>query len=90
MLSERKSAMPDPQALALSALGWILSDQDRAERLLALTGMTPETLRGRLHDPALLGAVIDFLLGNERDLLAAADELGVAPEAFAQVRGKLA
>ena len=36
-------------AIALSALVWTLSDDDRAMRLLALTGLTRKVLkRGRL------------------------------------------
>ena len=31
--------------LALEALGWALADEKRAERLLSLTGLTPERLR---------------------------------------------
>lgn len=89
MPSVSRIATPDPQALALSALGWILADGTRAERLLALTGMTPETLRARLDDPALLGAVLEFLLGHERDLIAAAEAIDVAPEAFAAAREQL-
>ena len=84
------SPAADPQALALSALGWVLSDRDRAERLLALTGLTPETLRGGLGDPALLGAVVDFLCAHEADLIAAADALGVAPGDLAASRERLA
>ncbi len=80
----------DPQALALSALGWVLSDTDRASRLLALTGLTPESLRGGLGDPAVLGAVLDFLCAHERDLVAAADALGVPPQDLAAARERLA
>lgn len=76
----------DPQALALSALGWVLSDEDRAGRLLALTGLTPEDLRAGLGDPGLLGAVLDFLAAHEPDLVAAADALGVEPQDFASAR----
>ena len=79
----------DPQALALSALGWVLSDQDRAERLLTLTGLTPDALREGLGDPALLGAVLDFLCAHEADLVAAADALGVAPAELAASRERL-
>ena len=32
----------DAEALALGALGWILTDERRADRLLSLTGLTPE------------------------------------------------
>ena len=79
----------DPHALALSALGWVLSDGPRAERLLALTGMTADTLRSGLGDPAVLGAVLDFLSAHEPDLCAAAEHLGVAPQALIAARDAL-
>ena len=89
MKSVSKSAQQDPQALALSALGWILGDPSRADRLLALTGITPDDLRSGLGNPAILGAVLDFLAGNENDLLAAADALDVSPGSFALAREQL-
>jgi hypothetical protein len=67
----------------------VLSDQDRAERLLALTGLTPEVLREGLGDPATLGAVLDFLCAHEPDLVAAADALEVAPQDLAGARERL-
>ena len=79
----------DPQALALSALGWVLAVEDRAGRLLALTGLTPEALREGLGDPAVLGAVLEFLCGHEADLVAAAHELGVEPQVLASARQAL-
>ena len=80
----------DPDTLALSALGWVLADQDRADRLLALTGLTPEVLRDRLTDRAVLGAVLDFLGNHEPDLLLAADELHGEPIALIAAREALA
>lgn len=78
------SASPaDPQALALSALGWVLSDEDRAGRFLALTGLTPDALRAGLGEPGTLAAVIDFLCAHEPDLIAAAAALGVTPDGLA-------
>ncbi len=67
----------------------MLSDGPRAERLLALTGMTAETLRGGLGDPGVLGAVLEFLAAHEPDLCAAADHLGVAPGALIAARDAL-
>ena len=67
----------------------MLADEDRAARLLALTGLTPEALREGLGDPAVLGAVLEFLCGHEADLVAAAHELGVAPQVLALAREKL-
>lgn len=76
--------------MALAALGWVLSDESRAERLLALTGLTPDALRGGLGDPGVLGAVLEFLAAHEPDLLAAADALGVEPATLAEAARKLA
>ncbi|HEY0043270.1 MAG TPA: DUF3572 domain-containing protein [Allosphingosinicella sp.] len=79
----------DPEALALSALGWALSDQGRAERLLALTGLTPQDLRARLGERSVLTAILGFLEAHEPDLLACADELGVSPTALVNARARL-
>lgn len=76
-------------ALALAALGWTLSDQTRAERLLALTGLTPDDLRERLSEEAVLAAVLGFLEAHEPDLIAAAEGLGTTPEALVQARWEL-
>ena len=67
----------------------MLSDHDRAERLLALTGLTPDTLREGLGDPAFLSAVLEFLCAHEPDLVAAADALGVPPADLAATRERL-
>ncbi|MCB2078947.1 MAG: DUF3572 domain-containing protein [Novosphingobium sp.] len=75
--------------MALGALGWLLSDEDRASRLLALTGLTPDLLRAGLGEPAVLGAVLDFLCAHEPDLIAAADELGVQPQELAAARERM-
>lgn len=82
-------ALADPQSLALSALGWVLSDESRASRLLALTGLTPDELRAGLGDPGLLAAVLDFLTAHEADLVAAAEALGVTPQDLVTARGRL-
>lgn len=80
----------NPEALALAALGWALSDQPRAERLLALTGLTPQDLRERIDDPSLLAAVIGFLESHEPDLVACAEALGVAPGVLVEAGRRLA
>ncbi|MXP48088.1 DUF3572 family protein [Altererythrobacter luteolus] len=66
--------------MALAALGWVLSDDDRAARLLALTGLTPDILRDRLSDRGVLAAVLEFLINHEPDLIEAADTLQVKPQ----------
>jgi hypothetical protein len=76
----------DDEALALGALGWTLSEDKRAARLLALTGITPELLRERLDDRDFLAAVLRFLEAHEPDLIACAGELGVSPARLVAAR----
>ena len=79
----------DPEAMALAALGWALEEPARAQRLLALTGLTPNDLRDRLADPILLAAVLGFLEAHEPDLLACADALAVPPAVLVEARRRL-
>lgn len=61
----------------------MLSDDNRADRLLTLTGLTAQDLRERLGERTVLAAVIEYLCAYEPDLLAAAEHLGVGPQALA-------
>ncbi len=76
-------------ALALRALGWILADEPRAERLLALTGLAPADLRAALGEPATLAAILSFLTAHEYDLVACADALGLPAAELAAAAERL-
>ena len=89
ILRDNQSPAPDAASLALLALGWVLSDGPRAERLLSLTGLDADELRAGLGDPATLGAVLDFLCAHEPDLVAAAQALNVTPAVLAAARESL-
>lgn len=79
----------DPAILALRSLSWTLSDSDRADRLLAVTGLDADDLRARAAEPAVLDAVLGFLEAHEPDLLACAEALEVRPEDLVQARVEL-
>ena len=79
----------DAPTLALSALAWILGDSARADRLLALTGLTPDDLRTRIAEQSVLAATLGFLEAHEPDLLACAEALAVAPQALVEARQDL-
>ena len=78
------------EVLALEALGWALADGQRAERLLSLTGLTPERLRHGIEDRGVQAAVLEFLANHEPDLVLAADALGTTPEALVAASRELA
>jgi hypothetical protein len=67
----------------------VLADDLRAARFLSLTGLTPDELRTGLGDPAVQGAVLDFLGAHEPDLIAAAEALDVPPKLLVAARDAL-
>jgi hypothetical protein len=79
----------DAEAMALGALGWTLSDDSRAQRLIALTGLTPAGMREQLEDRNFLAEVLRFLEAHEPDLVACANELGVSPARLVAAREAL-
>lgn len=79
----------DAEALALAALAATLTDARRAERFLSLTGLSPDGIRSRLDDRAMLAACIAFLEGHEPDLIAVAGDIGATPEALVRAKADL-
>ena len=79
----------DPVALALAALAATLGDARWAQRFIELTGIGTEELRARAADPTLLCALLRFLEAHEPDLLAVAEDLGVAPLHLVEARREL-
>ena len=85
----RSPNVADSVTVALQALAVSLGDELRASRLLSLTGLTPDDLRERATEPAVLVAVLRFLEDHEPDLLAVADTLGIKPQELVAARSAL-
>ncbi|WP_150000554.1 DUF3572 domain-containing protein [Iodidimonas gelatinilytica] len=85
-----KTARPankeEASVIALNALTFILSEDSLRLRFLDLTGLEGEDVRARIADPRFLGAVLDFLMGHEPDLLAFAQEQNLPPESAVHAR----
>ena len=79
----------DASTLALMALAWTLGDEQRADRLLALTGLDADTLRAGINDKMVLRAVLDFLADHEPDLIACADAIDTTAEKLITARREL-
>lgn len=75
--------------MALQALAWALMDEQRAERLLSLTGLTPDGLRASINDRGTQAAILSFLEAHEPDLVACAAVIGVSPAVLVQARQEL-
>lgn len=79
----------EAMTLALAALGWIVTDMTRANRLLDLTGLTPVDLRARAGDADVLAAVLGFLAAHEPDLIACAEAIDCKPAALIAAHARL-
>lgn len=77
------------ETIALQILGFLASDTDRIGRFMALTGLSPETLRARAAEPDFLSGVMDYLLADQSLLLAFAESAGLSPEAVVAARQRL-
>jgi Protein of unknown function (DUF3572) len=64
------------QTLALQALGWIASDDEVFPVFLTATGANLGELRARAADPEFLAAVLDFLMQDDRWVVAFCDAEG--------------
>lgn len=89
MVQTSYSKRNDGHTIALLAIGWIVAEPGRIERFLTLTGLDASQLREGLGDAAVLGAVLDFLLTHEPDLIACAEAIGERPEAVAAARQEI-
>jgi hypothetical protein len=75
---------------AVAALGFLADDPERLERFLALSGLGPHNLREAAAEPSFLSAVLDYVAGDEKLLIAFATQRGERPEAIVRARDALA
>jgi VIT1/CCC1 family predicted Fe2+/Mn2+ transporter len=67
----------------------LLSDGERGQRFLDLTGLTPDSLRMAIGEESTHRAVFEFLESHEPDLLAAAEALDIPPQDLARAGQEL-
>lgn len=67
------------EILALKTLEFLANSPDNLSAFLASTGINSYELRSRIGDPALLAAIVDFVLRNEEVLTEFCDAASVRP-----------
>lgn len=65
--------------LAQRALVFLSQNQELLGRFLALSGVGPSEIRGRIADPAFLAGILDFLLAHEASVIAFAEWAEIDP-----------
>lgn len=87
--SPRRSGETDAGAIAIAALSHFATDPKMLDRFFALTGLHPASLRTAAGTPGFVAGVLDFVLQDERLLVAVAEAQEIAPEAILAARRRL-
>lgn len=77
------------QTVALRALAYVTSDDDRLSAFVGKTGVGANDLKKGAEDPAFLGGILDFLLADEAALLDFCRAADLAPETPIKARAAL-
>jgi hypothetical protein len=73
----RLSTSADAQSMAVTGLTFLAADAQRLETFLSITGLGPHNLRKAADDPGFYRSVLEYLLADERLLLAFAADAGL-------------
>lgn len=84
-----KKPKPEPETLALQALAFLVAEEERLNHFIDSTGIDPGTLPRIAHDPASLGAILDYLLNGEALLIEFAESIALDPSLIVWARQKL-
>jgi len=80
---------PEPEVIALKSLSFLAEDSERLGRFLALSGVSPQSLKTQASEPSFLAGVLDYVISDEKLLLAFAESAGLKPESVTTARRKL-
>ena len=84
-----KLSVEDAAAVALRALAFIAGNDALLSAFVALTGCGLDDIKTRMAENSFLGAVLDFLLGDEAQLMAFVEAEGLHPETPMLARHRL-
>lgn len=74
------------ETLALKALEWLVADDELLPVFLGASGAGIEDLKTGAGDPAFLGSVLDFILMDDRWVMAFCDSANIPYDRLMQAR----
>jgi hypothetical protein len=89
MILKTSNPVEQPQVIALKALAFLASDEDRLNYFLLATGMDLQDLKQQADDINMLAGLLDHVLGHENLLLEFAESLACKPETIMRARQAL-
>ncbi len=81
-LGDRKLPLTTQEAenIALKLFQTIAGDEEHLDRFLALTGLTPQSIRAAANSFGFLPSILDYVCANESDLVKLAERTALKPE----------
>lgn len=74
------------ETIGLQAIGWLAENEELLPVFLGSSGAGLDDLRGGVTDPAMQGAVLDFLLMDDAWVTGFADSIDMPYESILQAR----
>ncbi|MCC1492177.1 DUF3572 domain-containing protein [Cognatishimia sp. F0-27] len=68
------------ETIGLQAVAWLASNDELLPVFMGATGASEDDFRANLQDPVFQGSVLDFLLMDDKWIVAFCDETGLAPD----------
>jgi hypothetical protein len=77
------------ESLAIQALAYIAGEPEQLGRFLAISGIGPDQIRQAAREPQFLAGVLEHVMGDERLLVAFAENAGIPPATVAKAHDAL-
>jgi hypothetical protein len=76
--------------VAIQALEYLAREPEQLGRFLALSGLDPATIRAAARQPEFLAGVLEYVMGDERLVMAFTASREIPPARVAEARAVLA
>ncbi|QIE45275.1 DUF3572 domain-containing protein [Pseudohalocynthiibacter aestuariivivens] len=77
------------ETIGLKCLAWLIGNEDLLPVFMGATGASEADLRSGAHEPAFLGAVLDFVLMDDVWIIAFCEAEGMKYETLRHARAAL-
>ena len=88
-LKQAPQSAHSAEETALNLIAFLLGDDDRTERLVALTGIGRDDLQSRMHEPEFQAFVFDYALQDDALIIEFSQSINQRPESVVAARRKL-
>ncbi len=82
-------SVEEAETIAINAIGFLASDEERIERFIAMSGIDPADLASQIGNRSFLAGILDHLLSDETLLFLFCDHAGLPPETPVAARIRL-